>query len=174
MTVMMIPIHKFVDQDLLWSPSAVLRQHYELLAGDTVLALLDMSDWTSAALAIVAEGKYSIKQEGFFRQQIMLRIHESGPVLATYTRGWGLGMLQLADGRLFKWENANFWGTKKAWKTYSGSCLIHFQSSPWTRDLLVRVEPEAITTPEHSLLVIMGLYVTILGKRDAATTTNLL
>ncbi len=168
---MMTPIHKFVDQDLLWSPSAILRQHYELLAGDTVLAQLDMSNSTAAALAIVAEGQYSIKQEGFFRQQIMLRTNEPGPILATYTRGWGVGMLQLANGRLFKWESANFWGTKKAWKTYTGSCLIHFQSSPWTRDLLVRVEPEAITTPEHSLLVIMGLYVTLLGNRDAATTT---
>ncbi len=168
----MTPIHKFLGQDLIWSPSTVLRQHYELLAGETVLAQLDMSNGTSAAQAHVAEGRYTIKQEGFFRQQIMLRTNESGPVLATYTRGWGIGMLQLTDGRLFKWENANFWGTKKAWKTYSGTHIIHFQSSPWTRDLLVKVEPEAVTTPEHSLLVIMGLYITLLNKHDVTATTH--
>lgn len=165
----MTPIHKFVGQDLLWSPSMTLRQQYELLAGDTVLAQLDMSNWTSAAQAVVAEGTYIIKQEGFFRQQVMLRTREPGPVLATYTRGWGVGMLQLADGRMFKWENANFWGTRKAWKTASSNCLMYFQTSPWTRDLLVRVEPEAISTPEHALLAVMGLYITILSKRETVT-----
>ncbi len=80
----------------------------------------------------------------------MIRATESGPVLAIYTRGWGGGTLQFADGRLFKWENANFWGTKKAWKDSSDTCLMQFQNSPWTRDLLIRIEPEALATPEHS------------------------
>ncbi len=169
---MMIPIYKFAGQDLLWTPSTALRQHYELLARDTVLAMLDMSNWTTAAQAILAEGKYSIRQEGFFRQQIMIRANDMGPILAAYTRGWGGGTLQMADGRLFKWETVNFWGTRQAWKTSSNTSLVQFQNSPWTRDLLVRVEPEALATPEHSLLVIMGLYITILSNRDAATSAN--
>ncbi len=53
----MTPIHKFVDQDLLWTPSAAFRQQYELLAGDMVLATLDMSNWNTAAQAVTAEGK---------------------------------------------------------------------------------------------------------------------
>ncbi len=168
---MMVPIHKFADQNLLWTPSTVLKQQYELLAGDTVLAMLDMSNWALAAQAILAEGKYTIKQEGFFRQQIMIRANEAGSILATYTRSWGGGTLQAADGHIFKLENANFWGTKKAWKTSSGACLVQFQNSPLTSNLLVRVEPEAVTTPEHPLLVIMSLYITLLGKRDNTTTT---
>ena len=169
---MMTPIHKFAGQNLLWTPSTAFRQHYELLARDLVLATLDMSNWTTAAQAVIAEGKYTIKQEGFFRQQIMIRENDSGPILATYTRSWGGGTLQLADGRIFTWENANFWGTKKTWKTSSNTNLVQFYNSPWTRDLLVRVEPEALPTPEHPLLVIMGLYITILSKRDGAGTSN--
>ena len=169
---MMTPIYKFAGQDLLWTASAAFRQQYELLARDTKLAMLDMSSWTTAAHATTAEGNFSIRPEGFFRQQIMVRSAESGPILATYTRSWGGGTLQFADGRLFKWENTNFWGTKKAWKSSSNTCLVQFQSSPWTRDLLVRVEPETATTPEHSLLVILGLYITILSKRDAAMTAH--
>jgi hypothetical protein len=171
---MMTPIHKYTGQDLLWTPSAASRQQYELLAGDTVLAMLDMSNWALAAQASIAEGKYSIKQEGFFRQQIMIRANEAGSILATYTRGWGGGTLQVADGHLFKWENVNFWGTKKAWKTSSGTCLVQFQNSPWTRDLLIRVEPEAVTTPEHPLLVIMSLYISIFSKRDVAMPAHIL
>jgi hypothetical protein len=161
---MITPIRKFAGQNLLWTPSAAFRQQYELLAGDMVLATLDMSNWTIAAQAVTAEGSYDLKREGFFRQQIMIRASESGPVLATYTRGWGGGTLQFADGRLFRWENANFWGTKKAWKDSSDTCLVLFQNSPWTRDILIRVEPEALAIPEHPLLVILGLYIT----RDAA------
>jgi hypothetical protein len=168
----MTPIYRYAGQNLLWTPSAALRQHYELLAGDTVLALLDMSNWTFAAQATLAEGKYSIKQEGFFRQQTMIRVQDSGSLLATYSRGWGGGTVQVANGHIFKWEDANFWGTQKAWKTSSGACLVQFQNSPWTRNLLVRVEPEAITTPEHPLLVIMSLYITLLNKHDITATTH--
>ena len=168
---MMTPIHEFVGQDLLWTPSAAFRQQYELLAGDIELATLDMSNWTTTAQAVTAEGSYSLKREGFFRQQVMIRSTESGPVLATYTRAWAGGTLQFADGHLFKWENANFWGTKKAWKDSLDTSLVHCQNSPWTRDLLIKVEPEAVALPEHPLLVILGLYITILGKRDAAAAT---
>lgn len=162
---MMTPIHKFAGQDLLWTPSAALKHHYELLAGETVLATLDMS--SCAAHAVTADGSFIIKREGFFKQQVMIRVDESQPILATYTRSWGGGILQLTDGHLFKWENANFWGTKKAWKAPPDTCLVHFQNSPWTRDLLTRVEMEAVPLPEHPLLVILGFYISLLSKREA-------
>jgi len=167
---MMTPIHEFVGQDLLWVPTATFRNQYELIAGNTVLATLDMSNWTTAAHAVTAEGHFSIRREGFFRQQVMIRATETGPVLATYTRGWTGGILQCANGRLFKWENANFWGTKRTWTDQFGTPLVQFQSSPWTRELLVRVEPEAATTSEHPLLVLLGNYITILSKRDTSNT----
>jgi hypothetical protein len=165
---MMIPIHKFAGQDLLWTPSAALKHQYELLAGETVLATLDMSSWISAAQAVTADGSFIIKREGFFRQQVMIRASESEPILATYTRGWGGGTLQFTNGHLFKWENANFWGTKKAWKAAPDTCLVHFQNSPWTRDLLTRIEMEAVSLPEHPLLVILGFYITLLSKREGS------
>jgi hypothetical protein len=79
---MMIPIHKFAGQDLLWTPSAALKHQYELLAGETVLATLDMSSWTSAAQAVTADGSFIIKREGFFRQQVMIRGQSSLPTHA--------------------------------------------------------------------------------------------
>ncbi len=169
---MMTPIHEFVGQDLLWVPTATFRNQYELIAGNTVLATLDMSNWTTAAHAVTAEGHFSIRREGFFRQQVMIRASETGPVLATYTRGWTGGILQCTNSRLFKWENANFWGTKRTWTDQFGTPLVQFQSSPWTRELLVRVEPEAATTSEHPLLVLLGNYITILSKRDISNIST--
>jgi len=165
----MTPIYQFAEQELFWVPATMQKQLYELTAGSTILATLDMSNWTSSALALTSEGYFSLQHEGFFKQQVMIRVNESHPIIGTYTRGWSGGVLQLADDRLFKWSNANFWGTKKIWQDASATTLVHFQSSPWTRELLVKLEPEAIAIPEHPLLVILGLYITLLGHPDLPT-----
>ncbi len=55
-------VRNFVGQELFWAPVKMLKAQYELYAGDRLLATLDISNWSSKADAVAAEGALEIRE----------------------------------------------------------------------------------------------------------------
>jgi hypothetical protein len=117
-------LSSLVGQSLTWVPTAAFKARYDLITPDnTILATLDMSNWTSRANALVPEGTLFMHKEGWTGLKVAIYSVEQGPILATYQRKWSgtSGQLLFPDGREFRWGKVNFWGTQKAWTDPTGN-----------------------------------------------------
>jgi hypothetical protein len=156
-------------------PTAAFKASYALVTPDnTTLATLDMSNWTAKANAHVPEGTLFIQKEGWSGRNIVLSFGEQGPFLATYQRKWTgtSGQLLFPDGREFKWNKINFWGSQKAWTDPTGNTVyLQFSVGSFSRQSTVVIYPQAAAIPELSLLLVLGHYNILLERRDAAATS---
>ena len=151
----MQPFQEFIGQELIWIPKSPLPNHHEVRVGDAVLATLDTR---RPITAVVAEGSFIMKEEGVFRKRFSVHAQESGPALATYTGGWGTNTLPWRDGLILQWGNP-MWGGKGGWKDMAGLLFIHFHRRSIT------LYPQAAMLPDLSILVALGLYMTLRQAR---------
>lgn len=162
-----------IGQNLTWVPTATFKSRFDLIAPDnTPRATLDMSSWTSKALAFVPEGTLFLQKENWSGMKIAISLGENGPLLATFQRKWTgtSGQLSFPDGRLFNWNKANFWGTQKVWTDpMNMTRYIQFSSRGFSRQANVVIYPQAAEIPELSLLLVVGLYNILVERRAAAT-----
>src|SRR6266700_831701 len=166
------PLSYLVGQPLTWVPTAAFQSRYDLVAPDgSVLATLEMSNWTYKAHASVPEGRIFLKQEGWSGRKVVLSLGENGPLLATIQRPWRgpSGQLVFENGRTFRWTKLNFWGTQKAWTDpTSNTTSIQFSSPGFSRKLAAQIHPVAAEIPELSSLLVLGLYVSLVEGSELA------
>jgi hypothetical protein len=172
---MMPPLSSLVGKPLTWVPTAVFKSRYDLIApGNTALASLDMSNWSSKATAQVPEGTLFLHKEGWTGLKVAVYAAEGGPLIATFQRKWTgtSGQLTFSDGRQFKWGKANFWGTKKAWTDPTGGTVYaQLSTGAFSRRCSVVIYPPAAGIPELSLLLVLGLYNIVIDRRNAAAAS---
>lgn len=170
------PLGYLVGQEITWIPTATFKSRYALVTPDnTTIATIDMSNWSSKAIASVPEGPLFLRKEGFSGMRVAIYTVEQGPLIATFQRGWTgtSGQLQFADGRVFKWGKTNFWGTQKAWMDQTGNQLyVQFSSGGFSRKATVVIEPQAPEIPDLSLLLVLGFYNILLERRDSAVAAS--
>jgi hypothetical protein len=165
----------FIGQTLTWVPTATFKARFDLTAPDgSVLASLDLSNWSSKAQAQVPEGNLFLRARGFSGMKIEISWGEDGPLVATYQRSWWGrgGNLSFADGRVFQWRAINFWGTRKAWTSPSTTSYFEFAAGSFTRKVTVDVLPSAAQLPETSLFLVLGLYNILIERRAAAAAAS--
>lgn len=164
-----------VGQELTWVSTEAFKARYNLVAPDsTILATLDMSNWTSKAHATVPEGTLFMRKEGWSGLKVSIYAAEQGPLIATYQRKWTgtRGQLLFPDGRSFMWNKINFWGTQKAWTDLTGNIVyVQLSVKSFSRTSNVLIHPQAADIPELSLLVVLGFYNIIIERRDAAAAS---
>jgi hypothetical protein len=169
-------LSNFVGLPLTWVPTAVLKDRYDLIAPDnTTLATLDMSNWSSKATAHVPEGTLFLRKESWTGLKVAITAGEQGPRVASYQRKWTgtSGQLSFPDGRSFTWKKVNFWGTQKAWiDSVSNVPYVQFAIGKFSRKSTVTIAPQAMGIQELSLLVVLGLYNSIVEKRDQAAAAS--
>ncbi len=93
-------------KDLCWIQPKGLGRHFELWAGDDVLATLQFETLCgSLATATSAEGSWTFKRVGFFNPRVTVRKAGEEVNLAVYTPKWTgrEGILEFPDGRVFHW-----------------------------------------------------------------------
>ena len=67
-------IQEAADPELTWRQPSAFKEHYELRAGDEVLATLAWgSPWGTLAIVRTAEGEWTFKRSGFWQQRIGVR-----------------------------------------------------------------------------------------------------
>ena len=164
-------IRDVVGEDLFWAQTHALKHEYELRAGDGVVATLRWQKrFGSLALGEAAEGAWTFKRGGFLRPHVTIREANSGIEVARFEAGWlGGGTIEL-HGVTLRFGTSNFWGSEQAWTNASDEHLIYFKdrSSLLKSRARVTIEPSAASTPELSLLVLLGWYVTILTAEGEA------
>jgi hypothetical protein len=153
---MMRLIQEAADQELVWRQPKALKEDYELHAGDEILATLHWEKaWGSLATARTAEGEWTFKRSGFWRQRVGARPVGSAREVATFLPEWtGNGALTVAGGRTFRWAGKGFWGLEKAWQEREDAPpLIGFRHTGALKtEAQVVLAPAAATLPETAQL----------------------
>ncbi|MBV9712879.1 MAG: hypothetical protein JO011_18415 [Ktedonobacteraceae bacterium] len=165
-----------IGQELTWIPTASFKTRFDLIApGNSTLATLDMSNWSTKANATVPEGTLFMQKENWSGLKVAITPGEQGPLIATYQRKWSgtSGQLLFPDGREFKWTKLNFWGTQKAWTDPAGNTsYVQFSTGSFSRKVNAVINPQAAAIPELSLLLVFGLYNILVERRAAAAAAG--
>lgn len=168
-------LRDLIGQEMTWVPTATFKTRFDLVTGDTTIASLDMSNWTTKATATVPEGTLVMQLEGLSRRKATIYAAEQGAAIATYQRKWSgtSGILQFPDGRELKWTKTNFWGNEKAWRDQMGIIdYVQFHTRSFSRKVEVMISPQAAEIPELSMLLVLGLYNIIIERRDAEAASS--
>ena len=178
----MKPIADVAGSELLWVQPSILKQSFELRAGDEVVGTL-VFQRSSLAAAETSDHRWTFKREVFWRPQVTVRVADSEQNLAVFHPSWsGGGQLELADGQVLGFSAANFWHTQWAWKTADGKSSVAFHSKQGFLKSGAQVE---ISPPQSqggadeggdgqllSLEVVLGWYLLVLFARDATTASS--
>jgi hypothetical protein len=166
-------LRMFLNSEIYWENTAIFASKYQLVAGNEVLATLDVASWGRDATAEAAEGVVSIQSEGFF--STTYHIYAGNTELAVFTPDWGgsTGELRFTDGRTLIWDREGFFSGIYAWKDMSNNELMSFQSSFGGGKLYVTISPMAADILELSLLAILGRYLeNIQQRRNTAVVAS--
>jgi hypothetical protein len=168
-----------VGTDLCWIQPKGLGRHFELRAGDDVLAILRFETLCgSLARAESADGSWTFKRVGFFKPRVTVRKAGEEVNLAVYTPRWTgrEGALEFPDGRVFSWKQTNFWAARYQITDAVGNLLASFQSGIdksklsdiFKTQARVEIDLRGRALPELPLLVLLGWYLIVLQENDAA------
>lgn len=165
-------LREFADVSPKWVQTDVSHRRYELRARDVVLATLRWENpWGSLAAGETAEGRWTLKREGFLRPRVTVRVAGSDADAAIVALHWGgTGEVKFADGHEFLWTYMNFWRSEWAFTSTGGEPLFIFRPNlAVTRtEAEIEVGGESLSLPELSLLALLGWYLLILIHEETA------
>lgn len=165
-------LQEFVPQSALhWSQPRALQEHYELRAGSTLAGTLQFrNSFGTFAAGETAEGRWTFKRVGFFRQVVSLRAAGSDADLAVFqNQTWsGGGSIELPGGRRFL-ATTNMWQTRFEWSRDDGELYFRFQTGGLIRQTAdVDVTPAGAAAPELSPLLLLAWYLAVMMARDSS------
>jgi hypothetical protein len=170
----MKPIADYAGRTLAWTQPAALRMEYELRSGDDVLATLKLrSSFGSLATAESGDGCWTFKRVGFLSTRVTIRPCGSETEVATFRNNtWSSGgSLELEAGRKIM-ATSNFWQTQYQFQTESEEALVRFKSSGLIRvHSAVEITPAGTRLRELPLLVLLGFYLVVMMRSDAAVAS---
>jgi hypothetical protein len=166
-------IKDFVGRELIWSRPRMMKREFELRSGEEILATLRWSKgwWSTLAEAAFAGEEWTFKRSGFWKPTVTARRPGSETDLATFKPGWtGAGVLTLAGGATYRWDNEGHWGTAFVWKDPVGNPLVRVLHRMMKNQGEVEISPSASALPDLPFLVVFGWYlaVSLVEERSAA------
>jgi hypothetical protein len=160
-----------VDHTLTWVKPRVFKSDYELRFGDELIATLRFQRiFSSTAIAENADGCWTFQRVGFFRKKTIIRPRGSSTILGIFRKNrWKEGgCLELSDNRKFK-AIANLWKNTIEFQTDIGETLIHTKSTGIFRlSATVHMNRKCLQLPELPWMVMLGLHLIVMMRRDAA------
>jgi len=167
----MKPLREIADQPMEWANKTAQKREYKLRAGQEVVASLRWEKaFGSLATAQAADGAWTLKRSGFLMPKVTARSSGADTEVLVFHPSWrSEGTVEFSSGARFRWLNTSFWHSEWAFANEKGDSLIHFKlhSGLMKQSAELRVEPEAASLPELSLLALLGWYVLILMSKDA-------
>lgn len=165
-------ITALVDHELTWVQPRALKSEFELRFGDELVGTLRFPKMLSTvAVAECGEGCWTFQRVGFWKTRTIVRANGSNSDSGIYTSNtWkGGGVLEMPDKRKFN-VATSVWKSILEFRTEAGETLIHIKNSGVFRhSSCVQMYRKALHIPEFPWLVLLGLYLTIMARRDAAT-----
>lgn len=166
-------IAELIGRELRWVQPTAFKPHYELRAGDDLVALLRISGlFRDQAAAESADGCWTFERVGFWRNKVRVRACDAQSELAVFKIskwGDGSGVLQLPDGRRLS-VTTNFWRTEYQFRSETGKPLLRiFSGGVLRQNAKVDVHVRAAGLPELPWLVMLGLFLMVMARADAAS-----
>ena len=156
---------------LKWTQPRALRSEYELHAGSELVGLLKFrSSFGTLATGQMADGTWTFKRVGFWRQALTIRAAGSDTDLTTFHNNtWSAGgWLELPDGRRVLATN-NTWQTRYEWSLETGKVLFRFKMGGVFRQRAdVEVLAAGAAMPELSMLLLVSWYLAVMLARESA------
>ncbi len=164
-------IATMAQASLQWMQLSMFKQHYELRAGETLVAEMRFrSAWGTLATASSADGCWTFKRVGFWQNKASIRVCEDEADLAIFQNAtWsGGGTLTFADSATFK-ATTNFWNTQLGFQTEADEPLVRFHiGGIFKASAEVEILPAAMVLKELPLLVLFGWYLVVMLQSDSA------
>jgi len=164
-------IAAMAQASLQWAQLSMFKQHYELRAGETLIAAMEFrSAWGTLATASSADGCWTFKRVGFWQNKASIRLCEGETDLAIFQNNtWSEGgTLTFADGATFK-ATTNFWNTQLKFQTEADEPLVQFTiGGVFKASAEVEILPVAMALKELPILVLFGWYLVVMLQSDSA------
>ncbi len=166
-------IRDLAGRNALWRQPSQLRQEYELVVGDEIVATLRWrKNVGSAAVARSPDGTWSFKAAGFLNPRVTIRLPNSDYDFAVFRPGnTGAGNLEAMAEQRYQWRCVNFWQNAWAFFDGDGDRLVTIRPDTAAAKVggIVTVELKASAHQEIGYLVILGWYLLVLMAEDAAS-----
>jgi hypothetical protein len=165
-------IHSVVDYELLWSQQTVFKNEYELRWGGELVATFRFPKMLSTmGAAESGDGRWTFERIGFWKAKTIVKAQGSEDVLGSFTDNtWKAGgVLQLPGGKRYLMRR-NIWRGTSEFQTDEGEPLFQLQNRGSFRvSTSVRIQRRALQIPELPWMVLLGFYLGIMARREAAT-----
>ena len=164
-------IRDLAGRNALWRQPSQLRQEYELVVGEEIVATLRWrKNVGTTAVARSPDGTWSFKAAGFLNPRVTIRLPNSDYDFAVFRpRNTGEGMLEAMADQRFTWRCVNFWQNTWAFFDAEGDRLLTIKPDPAALKLgaQVTIELKASSHQEIGYLVVLGWYLMVLMAEDA-------
>ncbi|MDX1992873.1 MAG: hypothetical protein SF029_10805 [bacterium] len=165
---------ELIDQDVRWVQPSSWKEYYELRtdSGDVLATIHKPSIWRNRVEVDAVGNRWTFERKGFWRFRIEIKSvgTDSQPAVFHYGNWMVSGELRFNDGRLFKWKQSDFWGSKWAWTTPDGEPIGGFKVGGFMRlNSDIRLEPGALDMPSLPLLIFLGWYLYLLHYQDSSS-----
>jgi len=163
-------IHHLIDHPLTLLQPKIMKLQYELRFGDEIIAKVTFPKVLSKRAEVVtADGTWTISREGFFKRTIRaIREGESTDAAVCSVNSWnGETSIVLPDGTKYVLKT-NIWKSLTELKKEDGKVAVTIQAKGfWRNTTTLTMNRTAAITPALPLLVMLGIYLEILTRRDS-------
>ncbi len=164
-------IRDLAGRTALWRQPSQLRQEYEMVVGDEIVATLRWrKNVGTNAVGRSPDGTWSFKAAGFLNPRVTLRLPSSDYDFAVFRpRNTGEGVLEAMADQRYQWRCVNFWQNTWAFFDGEGDRLLTIKPDSGGLKLgaQVAIELKASSHQEIGYLVILGWYLLVLMAEDA-------
>jgi hypothetical protein len=166
-------IRDLAGRTALWRQPSQLRQEYELVVGDEIVATLRWrKNVGTCAVGRSPDGTWSFKAAGFLNPRVTIRLPNSDYDFAVFRpRNTGEGILEAMADQRYQWRCINFWQNTWAFFDTEGDRLLTIKPDAGGLKLGAQlgIELKASAHQEIGYLVILGWYLLVLMADDAVT-----
>ena len=170
--VLIKSIRDLAGQVALWRQPSPLRQDYEMVVNDEVIATLRWKKiGGSTAIARAPEGTWTFKSAGFLTPRVTIRLPNSDYDFGTFRTGAsGSGTLESLGDQKFQWRCVNFMQNAWAFFDDEGNKLVQIRPEVQGNKPtgVVEIGVKASGRQEIGFLVIFAWYLLVLTSEDVA------
>lgn len=159
------------DREWVWARPKLLSRHWDLRAGDDVVATLESRGWLGVRMAGAnASGRWDLRHEGLFRGRTVVRREgEQAEHLVFRPRWFGAGEIHCAGGTVLPWKRADMWGRRWLVLDADGHVQLEFTRRPafFKSSTAVAASDAGCKRPEMPELVLLGFFLLRMIERQA-------
>lgn len=155
-----------IGQDFQWVRPRLLKNEYELRANNELFGTFQWDSFRQRASGEVVGERLAIQGKGFTQRKIMASSAETNAETGQMRRTWNGGVLTLANGRQYQWNNISFWKGAWSWLNQDNQAVMTFKPG---KQVVLPVEASH-AEEDLPILMLLGWYMMLLQESETAAT----